>query len=164
MNKLLLALLLLPAFSARAQSLPTPPAPTELGPPVGQEAPAPFTFASVVVVHTPDSARAAFRKLAALLRAQGYQLAEADSAHGLLTTDYHRTAYRRVKASLQFVVRAHANGAFIEERAVGQVTTADSRFAVECRGTPNTPIACAWAEMWRVASLYPAGSLAYKRD
>jgi hypothetical protein len=163
MKKLLLALLL-PAYSAYAQSLPSPPMPTEQGPPAGQEAATPFNLASVIVVHTPDNIRTAYQKLATLLLEQGYQLAETDSVQGRITTDYHRSAYRRIKVSLQFVISAQANGALIEERAIGQVSVAASRFAVECRGTPNMPIACAWSEMWRLASLYPAGSLAYKRD
>ncbi|WP_223654295.1 hypothetical protein [Hymenobacter psoromatis] len=163
MKELLLALLL-PAYSTHAQSLPTPPTPTELAPPAGQEAPTPFKLANVIVVHTPDSARTAYRKLATLLLAQGYQLAETDSAQGRITTDYHRSAYRRIKVSLHFVIIAQATGSLIEEQAIGQVTTADSRFGVECRGTPNMPIACAWSEMWRLASRYPAGSLAYKRE
>lgn len=165
MKKLLLALLVLPAFSARAQSPPMPPAPTELGPPAGQEAPTPFRFAGVVVVHTPDSARAAHRNLSRLLLAQGYQLDETDAAQGLIVTHYRPTAYNRgVKAALHFTILPHASGALIEERAIGQVISADSRFVVECRGTAKMPIASAWAEMWRLASLYPAGSLAYKRD
>jgi hypothetical protein len=163
MKKLLLALLL-PACSASAQSLPAPPTPTQQGPPAGQEAATPFNLASVIVVHTPDSTRTAYQKLTMLLLEQGYQLAETDSVQGRITTDYHRSAYRRIKVSLQFVLSAHASGALIEERAIGQVSVPDSRFAVECRGTPNMPIACAWSEMWRLASLYPAGSLAYKRD
>lgn len=163
MKKLLLALLL-PACSAHAQSPPTPPAPTELAPSAGQEASTPFKLASVVVVHTSDSARTAYRKLATLLLAQAYQLEVTDSVHGQIITDYHRTAYHRVKTSLHFVIIAQASGALVEERAIGQVISADKRFAVECRGTPDMPIACAWAEMWRLASLYPAGSLAYKRD
>lgn len=163
MKKLLLALLL-PACSAYAQSLPLPPAPTELGPPAGQEAATPFNLASVIVVHTADSARTAYQKLSTLLLAQGYQVVETDPAQGRIITDYHRSAYRRIKVSLQFVIRVQASGALVEERAIGQVSVPDSRFAVECRGTPNMPIACAWSETWRLASLYPAGSLAYKRD
>jgi hypothetical protein len=163
MKKLLLALLL-PACSAYAQSLPSPPVPTELGPPLGQEAPTPFKLASVIVVHTADSARTAYQKLATLLLEQGYQLAETDSVQGRIITDYHRSAYRQIKVSLHFVISAHATGALVEERAIGQVSVAASRFAVECRGTPTMPIACAWSEMWRLASLYPAGALAYKRD
>jgi hypothetical protein len=160
----LLFLLLLPAFAARAQSPPpVPPAPTELGPPAGQEAPAPFPFANVIVVHTPDSASTAHRKLSQLLLEQGYQLEKTAAAQGRITTNYRRSAYRGVKASLQFTIIAQGAGARIEEQAIGQVISADSRFAVECRGTPKMPIACAWAEMWRVASLYPAGTLAYKR-
>lgn len=162
MKKLLLTLLL-PACSAYAQSLPLPPAPTELGPPAGQEATTPFNLANVIVVHTADSARTAYQNLTLLL-AQGYQVVETDPAQGRISTDYHRSAYRRIKVSLQFVIRAQASGALIEERAIGQVSVAASRFAVECRGTPNMPIACAWSEMWRLASLYPAGSLAYKRE
>ncbi|MFD1875558.1 hypothetical protein [Hymenobacter bucti] len=163
MKKLLLALLLL-AYSAGAQSLPPLPAPTELGPPAGQEASMPFKLANVIVVHTSDSPRTAYQKLATLLLEQGYQLEKTDSAQGRITTDYHRSAYRRIKVSLQFVISAQASGALVEERAIGQVSVAASRFAVECRGTPTMPIACAWSEMWRLASLYPAGALAYKRD
>ena len=111
-----------------------------------------------------DSARTAYRNLATLLLDQGYQLEETDPAHGRITTDYHRSAYRRIKVSLHFVIIAQASGTLVEERAIDQVSVAASRFAVECRGTPNMPIACAWSEMWRLASLYPAGSLAYKRD
>ncbi|SMB79787.1 hypothetical protein SAMN00120144_4221 [Hymenobacter roseosalivarius DSM 11622] len=164
MKKLLLAVLLLPAFSARTQSLSRPPAPLEVAPPAGQEASTPFPLANVIVVHTSDSARTAYLKLAQLLRAQGYQLEKTDQAHGLITTHYHRTAYHRgVKASLQFTIRPQGAGAIIEERAIGQVISASSRFPVECRGTAKMPIASAWAEMWRMASCYPAGSLAYKR-
>jgi hypothetical protein len=163
MKKLLLALLL-PACWAQAQTLPTPPTPTEVRPLAGQEAAAPFHLASVIVVHTADSARTAYQNLTTLLLAQGYQVVETDPAQGRLSTDYRRSAYHRIKVSLQFVITAHASGSLIEERAIGQVSVAASRFAVECRGTPNMPIACAWAEMWRLASLYPAGTLAYKRD
>nr|GFB72010.1 hypothetical protein [Tanacetum cinerariifolium] len=113
------------------------------GPPAGQEAAAPFNLANVIVVHTADSARTAYQKLTLLLLAQGYQLVETDSAQGRISTDYHRSAYRRIKVSLQFVISAHARGALVEERAIGQVSVAASRFAVECRGTPNMPIACA---------------------
>lgn len=133
MKMVLLALLLL-SCSASAQTLPTPPAPTETGPPAGQEANTPFP------------------------------LAETDPAHGRLTTDYRHSDYRRIKVSLRFVISPQASGSRIEERATGQVSIEASRFGVECRGTPKMPIACAWAEMWRLASLYPAGSLAYKRD
>lgn len=163
MKKALLALLLL-TYSAHAQTLPTPPTPTEMGPPAGQEATTPFPLANVIVVHTADSARTAYQNLTALLLAQGYQLAEIDPAHGRLTTDYRRSDYRRIKVSLRFVISPHASGALVEERAIGQVSIEASRFGVECRGTPKMPIACAWSEMWRLASLYPAGSLAYKRD
>jgi hypothetical protein len=151
-------------FGVRAKPTFPPPAPTELGPPAGQEAATPFNLANVIVVHTADSARIAYQKLTMLLLAQGYQLVETDSAQGRISTDYHRSAYRRIKVSLQFVISAQPNGALVEERAFGQVSVAASRFAVECRGTPNMPIACAWSEMWRLASLYPAGSLAYKRE
>ena len=163
MKKLLLALLL-SACGARAQTLPIPPTPTEVGPPTGQEASAPFHLASVIVVHTADSARTAYRNLTTLLLEQGYQLQETAPAQGRIITDYRRSAYHRIKVSLQFVITAHASGSLIEERAIGQVSVAASRFAVACRGTPNMPIACAWAEMWRLASLYPAGTLAYKQD
>jgi len=163
MKKALLALLLL-TYSVHAQTLPTPPTPTEMGPPAGQEATIPFPLANVIVVHTADSARTAYQNLTALLLAQGYQLAETDPAHGRLTTDYRRSDYRRIKVSLRFVISPHASGALVEERAIGQVSIEASRFGVECRGTPKMPIACAWSEMWRLASLYPAGSLAYKRD
>jgi hypothetical protein len=163
MKMALLALLLL-TYSASAQTLPTPPAPTETGPPAGQEANTPFPLANVLVVHTADSAHTAYRNLTALLLAQGYQLAETDPAHGRFTTDYRRSDYRRIKVALRFVISPQASGSLIEERATGQVSIEASRFGVECRGTPKMPIACAWAEMWRLASLYPAGSLAYKRD
>jgi hypothetical protein len=85
----------------------------------------------------------AYQKLTALLLAQGYQVVETDSAQGRIITDYHRSAYRRIKVSLHFVISAHASGALVEERAIGQVSVAASRFAVECRGTPTMPIACA---------------------
>jgi hypothetical protein len=40
------------------------------------------------------------------------------------------------------MISAQASGALIEERVMGQVSVAASRFAVECRGTPNMAIAC----------------------
>jgi hypothetical protein len=129
----------------------------ELGPLAGQEAPTPFKLASVIVVHTSDSAGTAYQKLVTLLLEQGYQLAETDPTQGRITTDYHCSAYRRIKVSLHFVISAQVTGALVEERAIGQVSVAASRFAVECRGTPNMPIACAWSEMWRLASRYPGG-------
>jgi hypothetical protein len=163
MKQLLLAFLLL-AYSAHAQGLPTPPAPTDLAPPAGQEASGPFKFANVIVVHTADSARTAYRNLTTLLLAQGYQLVETDPTQGRLMTDYRRSDYRRIKVSLRFVITPQASGALLEERAISQVSVEASCFGVECRGTPKMPIACAWSEMWRIARLYPAGVLAYKRD
>jgi hypothetical protein len=119
-----------------------------VGPPAGQEASTPFQLASVIVVHTSDSTHSAYQKLATLLLEQGYHLQETEPAQGLLTTDYGRSAYRRIKVSLHFVISAHTSGSLIEERAIGQVSVAASRFAVACRGTPIMPIACAWSEMY----------------
>ena len=69
MKTLLLLCLLLP-FAGRAQPTPAPPA--------GQESPTVFKRANLLVIHTPDSAKVALRKVAGLLQARGFSIDRLD--------------------------------------------------------------------------------------
>jgi hypothetical protein len=76
MKALLLAALLACSVPTLAQTVP----------PVGQEAAAPFKGANIILIHTPDSASAALKKLARALIVAGIEPDKIESEIGYLST------------------------------------------------------------------------------
>lgn len=168
---LLLLALLFGAGAARAQeyqpAYPPPSEPYAAAPPAGQEATSPFKRATVVVLHTADSASVAYTNLARLLLAAGYPIDKSDKELGYINTGFHVGQNKAVEQSLRAAIIPKKGGALIEIRGVYRMPSIGrgvmaGESPIECRGAFGSPAGISWQEMLRLASAYHAPRLAYK--
>lgn len=121
---------------------------------------------NTIVLHTADSAAAAYSDLARVLRADGFFLERTNPAWGAIDTGTRRVGGVSVVAAFRFIVVPASDGAFIVVQ--GTYDSADSPrdhahiFApVGNVGLPGSAPQVAWAEMVRACLLYPHSTLAY---
>ena len=154
--KYLLIALLLGATSAAGQT----PA----------EQPAPFKGANTILIHTPDSAAAAYKKMAAVLLEAGYSVANATPALLSLNTEPQAAPRYNMLHQLRMAVAAAPTGSVIHlsdtftlpgAAAVSAIMAGSS--STEYRGGPSSTFMVCWNEFQRVAALYPAGLLTYTK-
>ena len=129
----------------------------------------PVKRANLIILHTADSANAAYIKMARVLLAEGYVLDKTDRELGFINTGYHHTAKLAVEVALRFVVVPQPMGALIEVRGVSRMPGMNNTIIagdspIEFRGMTGSPALLAWNAMARVAAAYNASKTSYKRQ
>jgi len=159
---IILGLFTSPVFAQRAPSLTSLPEQPE-----GSEGASLFKRANVLIIHTTDSTSVAYTKIARILLADGYAIEKADKELGYINTQYRTTAVSRaLQAALRFTIAPGTSETRIELRGTGLMPGFPTlgTMRLEARGQGGSPISTAWAEMQRVATLYPGAQLSYKRE
>ncbi len=146
MKILLYFCLLLFTISARAQSVP-------------------FKGASTIHIHTLDSAAVAYRKFAGILLAAGYGLKNSDKELLALTTEPRAMAKMPgVLLQLRTAATPGKAGADIQLRGAFSISGIAGESEAVFRGMNGSPFMTCWAEMQRLAALYPGAALYYTKD
>lgn len=134
--------------------------------------PAPPKLVNVAVVQTADTVKAAYHRMGQVLVKAGYDLNEAnydtEKLQGTLayitTIDRNLPARPDVRVALQAsVLAAPGGGTAIELRGT---YTLDGlhRLPITNRGGTGSLPAATWVELERVADLFPAGTITYRRE
>ena len=168
MKYLLFICFLIPAI-VNAQMQPVQPTFAELAA-SGQEGPQPFKGANTIHIYTTDSASVAYDRFAAILLEAGYSLKMADKSLRALSTESRPAPRYNVSHHLRASVVQTASGAEIRIRdsfALPSAAAVSSVMAGEqetvCRGMQGSPFMVCWAEIQRLASLYPKGIVMYSK-
>lgn len=133
---------------------------------LGQATTEPFKGANTIVLHTADSAAAAYGHLTRVLLAGGFALDRTDPAVGQVDTAPCQVGGLSLRASFRFIVVPASGGASIAVQgsyhaAASPRGRATIRPAIGNVGIPGSPPQLAWAAMIRACQLYPQATLAY---
>jgi hypothetical protein len=161
MKALVLVVALLVASEVRAQKAP----------PAGTESATPFKGANTLILHTPDSARVAYNKLAQSLLASGYSLEKTDKELGFIGTTSRPAPRYNMMYACRFFIKPTASGSDIRATGVFTLPGAAAVSAImagespiEYRGGQSSTFMICWQAMQKAtAAAYPAAAVAYVR-
>jgi hypothetical protein len=150
MKKLLLACLLLVACPAIAQkAIPT-------------------KGDNIIIISTPDSTKAAYVKVAALLLEAGYTIDRSDKELLFINTKFRPAPRYNMEHAPRVTIAATANGskislrdAFVLPGAAAVSSIMAGQQEVVFRGGKTSTFMICWDELQKLASLYPAGNISY---
>jgi hypothetical protein len=150
MKKSLLAAILLLPFGAMAQT------------------PAPAKGANVIIIVTPDSAKQAYNKLADILLTAGYTVDRADKELLFINTKPRPAPRYNMEHMPRASISATPSGSNILLRdsftlpgAAAAASFMAGQQEVVYRGGKGSTFMVCWAELERIASLYPNAKIEY---
>ncbi len=122
----------------------------------------PVKGAATALVHTQDTPSQAYIKLGQLLLADGYIIDKSDPQLGFINTKSRIIqANRGVEVAMQIAISEAGGETLITERGAAKMPYL-GEFPASFRGGANSPVGRAWAELERVARLYPGATVTYK--